>query len=372
MLKKLIISSVLLLLSSLAVSAMQVPQHEKDALLALYDSTGGVNWWPPNSSISDPVDHGWRSSDSLSDVCAWHGVYCKCYYDGDCDGAEGETNVSRLSVPYNATGSLPESIGDLTELVWVNIDYTKVGGKLPKSVGNWTKLETLRISNSLFSGELPDEVLNWEKLNTLQISNNAFFTENNEVETFLTQVAHNGTYEEGFGIAPYQFHWTQALDVRNLRDTGRVIEMTDGTAKLEVTLTLEGSGYPIAFVSEREDGPFTQHIVDGGRGGVGQWENDDEKWYIPGLKPDTTYFIHVRSRVAVGYGAMSDGSRANQIRTYTDITEIAQGDPIYLEDITSDNAAVGSSGGGGGGSFGGAFLIFLTGVFFNRSLRFSS
>ena len=62
--KFLSVSLLLLLISLAAASHAQVPQIERDALVALYNSTDGANWTD---------NTGWNGS--AGGECDWKGVY---------------------------------------------------------------------------------------------------------------------------------------------------------------------------------------------------------------------------------------------------------------------------------------------------------
>src|SRR6476469_1855438 len=73
-----------------------VSQKERDALIALYDATGGPQW-----TSSD----NWKGAAGTE--CSWYGVNC----DDD------QTKVIGLNLGGdNLHGTIPASIGDLTNL----------------------------------------------------------------------------------------------------------------------------------------------------------------------------------------------------------------------------------------------------------------
>ena len=61
-------------------------------------------------------------------------------------------------------GSIPQSIGDLTELTQLNVKGNSLIGEIPESIGNLTKLTQLNLSNNELSGEIPTTISNLKSL----------------------------------------------------------------------------------------------------------------------------------------------------------------------------------------------------------------
>ena len=348
------------LVSFNSVADMEVPQHEKDALLDLYNATGGYEKWRDwQSDLLDPVDYGWNESDSLSDVCNWYNVTCVCSIERTCSDSNGKTNIYILDIPEGAEGELPSSIGDLRELRNVYITETKITGTLPASVGNWTKLERLVLQYGNFSGRLPDEILNWVNLHEVRLHANALYTENPEIEELLTLadytnqniLASNGFY----GDVLIPFKGTQANDMKVLSQTGKVTQDRENdSVSVDFKLSRLGGGYPIAFVSEDINGPYQQIMMGNPEGIVGYTSGyENEVWRVSGLKVNTNYFISVRSQYMQGIGVMSNGDRANTLSFHTALGEAR-------ETSSTSGAASNEKSSGGGGANGPLFLLILT------------
>lgn len=84
----------------------QVPQKERDALVSLYQSTDGDNWFNR---------YGWLNGDPCIDE--WHGIYCSA----------GNTHVQVIFLVENElAGTLTPSLSDLTELVGLLVTFFKI------------------------------------------------------------------------------------------------------------------------------------------------------------------------------------------------------------------------------------------------------
>ena len=109
------------------------PSIDRDALTALYHSTGGENWVRRDNWLSD------------QHIDTWYGVTV------NPDG-----RVSELVMPENElTGELPPEIGTLTELVSLSLHFNSLEGEIPSELADLTELTTLYLGGNRLSGEIP-------------------------------------------------------------------------------------------------------------------------------------------------------------------------------------------------------------------------
>ena len=72
------------------------------------------------------------------------------------------------------TGTLPECIGDLTNLTYLNLGWNQLYGHLPESIGSLTNLTFMNLLSNQFSGEIPNEIGNLINLTYLNFGLNNF------------------------------------------------------------------------------------------------------------------------------------------------------------------------------------------------------
>jgi hypothetical protein len=72
----------------------------------------------------------------------------------------------------NFTGILPEELGQLVQLVTLNVSNNALTGSIPLGLGNCTSLQYLDLSNNLFTGSLPANFGNFLQVESLLASNN--------------------------------------------------------------------------------------------------------------------------------------------------------------------------------------------------------
>ena len=123
---------------------------EREALVALYNSTDGGNW--TNNT-------GWLLSD---DHCSWSGV--------DCLGGGRVTTVNLDS--NNLTGSIPAELGNLTALRQLTLEENNLTGSIPAELGNLTALFNLGLHGNKLTGSIPAELGNLTALGSLHIQEN--------------------------------------------------------------------------------------------------------------------------------------------------------------------------------------------------------
>ena len=122
---------------------------EREALVALYNSTDGGNW--TNNT-------GWLLSD---DHCRWFGVFCD-------SGLLTRVNLDS----NNLTGSIPAELGNLTTLGTLHLEENNLTGSIPAELGNLTALFNLGLHGNNLTGSIPAELGNLTALGSLHIQEN--------------------------------------------------------------------------------------------------------------------------------------------------------------------------------------------------------
>ena len=130
-------------------SVSEIPQSECQALVDLYDSTNGANW---------TTKTGWKQTTT---PCTWYGV--------TCSGG----HVTQLELSNNQlSGSIPESIGNLSQLSQLYLSNNQLSGNIPASIGNMSNLYYLLLSDNQLSGNIPESIGSLSNLEALDLSNN--------------------------------------------------------------------------------------------------------------------------------------------------------------------------------------------------------
>jgi Leucine-rich repeat (LRR) protein len=129
--------------------------NERQALIDLYIATRGENWHIQQLS---PDRSPWLSNDT---ICNWAGVTCS------------HNRVIQLSLPTcELVGTIPQSIGNLEALNYLDLSQNEISGTLPESIGNLKLLNDLILSENKISGSLPESIGNLKSLNKLDLYEN--------------------------------------------------------------------------------------------------------------------------------------------------------------------------------------------------------
>ena len=139
--------------SASATSSVTVKDDSRDreALVALYNSTNGPNWTNSTNWLSvAPLDQ-------------WHGV------STDADGRVVGLSLSR----NNLRGTIPAEIGKLVRLGSLSLGYNGLLGTIPPQLGSLALLTQLNLENNALSGPIPPELGGLRRLDLLNIHANS-------------------------------------------------------------------------------------------------------------------------------------------------------------------------------------------------------
>ncbi|WP_334055897.1 leucine-rich repeat domain-containing protein [Polaribacter sp. P097] len=157
-------------------TGFRIPQNERQALIDFYLATGGgENTADENTTWTGEF---WDTDpNSLSNVGAWRGVTTAI--------VDGQKHVTELYlIGSGITGNIPESFGDLKELIKIEFNRIRIGSAnitgLPASIGELDKLEYLDLANNNLTS-LPEEFGGMEKVTFINL-------ERNQLESITTGI----------------------------------------------------------------------------------------------------------------------------------------------------------------------------------------
>ena len=138
-----------------------IPATERDALIALYDSTNGDSW--TNNS-------GWKAEPLYPDGFAMPGT------EGTWRGVtvdSGTQAVTSISLNYhNLTGTIPPELASLTSLTTLDLANNELSGPIPAALGALTNLNYLYLSSNNLTGPIPAALGNMTNLSRLYLQEN--------------------------------------------------------------------------------------------------------------------------------------------------------------------------------------------------------
>jgi Leucine-rich repeat (LRR) protein len=157
---------------------VDISQTERQALIALYNSTTGSNWYK-QSGWSNLTNNNIKVTD-LYGVTIENGKVIKIQlYDNNLSGPL-PSEIG--SFPYlqelhltsnNLTGTLPTQIGQLKNLEILYLTQNNLSGELPAEIGQLTNIKYISCGNNQFTGTLPVEISQLQNLEYFDIYNNS-------------------------------------------------------------------------------------------------------------------------------------------------------------------------------------------------------
>jgi len=154
------------------------PQIERDALIALYESTNGINW---------QIQTGWLGTSGSE--CSWFGIECNSdknqviriqlanngLSESLPQDIQNLSGLIHLDLRNNTlSGSIPDIIGNLTHLVHLDLSANNLSGAIPETIGQLNKLESLLLYDNQLSGEIPSDLGGMGSLSRLYLEKNQF------------------------------------------------------------------------------------------------------------------------------------------------------------------------------------------------------
>ena len=128
----------------------RLPSPDREALVALYNATGGANWTRNTNWLTNaPVDQ-------------WDGVT-----------TDSQGRVTELNLTSNQLmGEIPPELADLTSLKLLGLGRNELTGPIPTWLGGMTNLEELYLGENELTGTIPAELGSLTKLQGLALSDN--------------------------------------------------------------------------------------------------------------------------------------------------------------------------------------------------------
>ena len=152
---------------------INIPSYERQALHDLYLSTNGSDW-----NYLDGDQGHWNFTDPDVNPCSssdpWQGLNCTMISSDTINYYYYYISEIKLSF-YNLRGTIPESIGNFSELCYLNISFNYLYGNLPKTIYELTNLQFFDVENNSFKDVLSYNIYQLYHLQHLDIRRNNFF-----------------------------------------------------------------------------------------------------------------------------------------------------------------------------------------------------
>ena len=157
-----------------SITVTVTPQGDREALVALYNATGGPNW---------RNNHNWLSNAPLGQ---WYGVTTDSsgrvteldLHDNGLVGRipselGGLSSLRQLFIHQNQlNGGIPAELGSLSNLTWLVLHTNQLSGRIPAELGNLSNLVFLSLGHNQLSGGIPANLAQLTQLINLNLRDN--------------------------------------------------------------------------------------------------------------------------------------------------------------------------------------------------------
>ncbi len=138
----------------------QIPTTEYNALVDLYNQADGSGW--ANNS-------GWLNPNATN----WFGVYIAGVQYDSSGNVAVQGHVTQIICNNNQlSGSIPTSLGNLSQLQYLIISYNQLSGSIPTNLCNLLQIQSLDLSDNDLSGSIPTNLGNLSLLQELWFGEN--------------------------------------------------------------------------------------------------------------------------------------------------------------------------------------------------------
>ena len=149
---------------------------QRAALVALYNATGGPDWWRMDNWLTDRPLTEWLGVTTDSNGRVIRLALVHKGLSGEIPPELGDlTNLWLLSLASNGdglSGVIPPELGNLINLGWLDLSQNQLSGEIPPELGSLTNLEHLSIVENQLSGVIPSELGSLTNLASLGLSEN--------------------------------------------------------------------------------------------------------------------------------------------------------------------------------------------------------
>ena len=219
---------------SFSVAGQSPFSDDRVLLEAIYDATGGDNWYSQNYTRRDQTED-WLTQRGIGD---WHGVTVdgtgkvtrlelrRNYLLGDLPDEVGylehleildlaSNNMVKVGFEDDdwtgVSGQIPETLGRLGRLTRLDLSVNDLAGEIPAGLGNLQRLVELKLDDNGLSGEIPAELGNLKNLQSLDLSENSLSGQIPSELTLLSNLTE-------LRLADNQFTGCIPASLRNVHD----------------------------------------------------------------------------------------------------------------------------------------------------------
>ena len=148
--------------------------RDREALVALYNATGGPNWADSTNWLSEGPIGEWYGVTADATGRVTHLDLNHNNLSGPIPAELGNlSNLRELVLWQNQlSGPIPSALQNLTALSHLDLSGNQLSGAIPSWLGNISTLIELHLESNRFTGTIPRELGNLSKLTVLHLNHN--------------------------------------------------------------------------------------------------------------------------------------------------------------------------------------------------------
>ena len=160
--------------SEAPTAARTSPETDREALVALFNATGGEGWWSNRHWLSDAPLGRWHGVTTNARDRVTELLLSKNGLSGEIPAELGNLAYLRELELYRneLNGEIPPELGNLIYLRELNLYGNELSGEIPAELGNLVYLREFDLHGNELSGEIPAELGNLENLIDLYLDRN--------------------------------------------------------------------------------------------------------------------------------------------------------------------------------------------------------
>ena len=148
--------------SGQGTAEITVMDLERAALIALYEATDGPNWVDAENWLTDAPLGEWYGVDTDNS-----GRVVRLDLDGRWD------SDAREYIPHGLSGPVPPELGNLANLMRLDLGHNFLSGPVPTELGSLADLESLHLGGNDLTGPIPTELGELASLTGLWLYSNS-------------------------------------------------------------------------------------------------------------------------------------------------------------------------------------------------------
>ena len=159
-------------------------QVQRFAMATIYYATGGPSWWSNaafGNWLTNETECAWFQVGFQGDVCSNNGTLQYLIQENNfLKGAIPDeigllTSLAFIDLSSNSlSGTVPSQLGSLTALTWLDLSYLSFNGTVPSQLGSLTALRYLDLNSNSFTGIVPSQLGSMTALTSLLLNSNSF------------------------------------------------------------------------------------------------------------------------------------------------------------------------------------------------------